>query len=85
MVVGRLWDSEGTMWCSVFAAAAALTISIGAANADSIQVYNISGTETESGPFFGGTISSPADGTLVLDYTLGLVDYALINPGFQTF
>jgi len=68
-------------------AATALVVTATSANADVIQTYSISGTAYATGPYFGGTISAPADGILTLDYTLGIVESASFtsqsNPYFN--
>jgi hypothetical protein len=69
------------MWRAVQIAAATILLTTAtAANADVIQTFNVSGNAIESGPYFGGTIDIPADGTLIVDYTSGTVESVTLMP-----
>lgn len=78
------------MWRGVVVAAAAIVgafvLSASQVKADTIVTYDISGTETFSGPSFDPTIADQVSGTITLDYTTGFVQSAGIpDPMYTTF
>lgn len=69
------------MWHTLrLVAVTTLVMTVTAADADVIQTFNVSGNATESGSYFGGTIDIPADGTLIVDYTSGMVESIFLTP-----